>query len=194
MRRLTIITLWVVGITLLSQGVYMDAKAQLSQWLIASSWENRKDNSPAAKPWYWADTRAIARLEAPRLNKTVYVMQDDSGESLAFGPGHMPASAKPSTEGHVIIAGHRDSHFSFLQDLYVGDLITTGNQHAEVKQYRITEIEIIDSSKQEINLFDNEQLTLITCYPFDSVVPGGPLRYLVHAEPVFKSTQPKLST
>ena len=25
-------------------------------------------------------------------------------------------------------------------------------------------------------------LTLVTCYPFDAVVPGGPLRYLVFAE------------
>ena len=26
-------------------------------------------------------------------------------------------------------------------------------------------------------------LTLITCYPFDAVVPGGPLRYVVVATP-----------
>jgi sortase A len=25
-------------------------------------------------------------------------------------------------------------------------------------------------------------LTLITCYPFDAVVPGGPLRYVVVAD------------
>ena len=24
-------------------------------------------------------------------------------------------------------------------------------------------------------------LTLVTCYPFDAVVPGGPLRYVVRA-------------
>ena len=36
MRRLIIISLWVVGCGLLSQGIYMDAKAKLAQWLIAS--------------------------------------------------------------------------------------------------------------------------------------------------------------
>jgi len=25
---------------------------------------------------------------------------------------------------------------------------------------------------------------LVTCYPFDAVVPGGPLRFVVQAEPV----------
>ncbi len=28
------------------------------------------------------------------------------------------------------------------------------------------------------------RLTLVTCYPFDAIVPGGPLRYLVFAEAV----------
>ena len=193
MRRLIIISLWVVGCGLLSQGIYMDAKAKLAQWLIASSWENRSQNSPATKPWWWADTKVIARLDAPRLNKTLYVMQNDSGESLAFGPGHMPASAKPSSNGHVVIAGHRDSHFAFLKEIQVGDVLSTDNQHSVKVQYRVTDIEIIDSSKQEIDLFNHSHLTLVTCYPFDSVVPGGPLRFIVHAEPV-EPTQLAVST
>jgi len=27
----------------------------------------------------------------------------------------------------------------------------------------------------------HRQLTLVTCYPFDAIVPGGPLRYVVFA-------------
>jgi len=27
-----------------------------------------------------------------------------------------------------------------------------------------------------------KRLTLVTCYPFDALMPGGPLRYLVFAE------------
>lgn len=27
----------------------------------------------------------------------------------------------------------------------------------------------------------DDRLTLITCYPFDAIVPGGPLRYVVTA-------------
>ena len=32
-----------------------------------------------------------------------------------------------------------------------------------------------------------KRLTLVTCYPFDAIVPGGPLRYLlfVEAEPIW---------
>ena len=28
-----------------------------------------------------------------------------------------------------------------------------------------------------------ERLLLVTCYPFDALVPGGPLRYVVVADP-----------
>jgi sortase A len=28
---------------------------------------------------------------------------------------------------------------------------------------------------------DAPMLTLVTCYPFDAIVPGGPLRYVVTA-------------
>jgi len=35
---------------------------------------------------------------------------------------------------------------------------------------------------------DQKKLTLITCWPFDAVVPGGPLRYVVHAVSLNEST------
>ena len=122
MRRLVVTLMMCTGLFLLGQGFYMEAKAKVAQVLIAASWHNRTPDSPPAQPWWWADTKVIAKLDVPRLKETVYVMQDDSGESLAFGPGHMPASARPSEQGHVVIAGHRDSHFEFLKNIQVGDL------------------------------------------------------------------------
>ena len=184
MKRIFNTAILILGWWLLGQGVYMDAKAKVAQVLIASSWENRSEGSPAVRPWWWADTRALAQLDVPRLNQTLYVMQDDTGESLAFGPGHMPASSALTENGHVVIAGHRDSHFSFLRDVKMGDLIVTQNSQAKNQQYRVIERLVIDTTKEEIQLLDYAQLTLITCYPFDEVIPGGPLRLVIHAEPV----------
>ena len=178
------ICFWLVGAVLLSQGIYMDVKAKVAQVLISSSWNQRADDRPPSKPWWWADTRPIAKLEITRLNKTLYVMQDDSGESLAFGPGHLPQSAKPTENGHVMIAGHRDSHFAFLKDIAIGDTIKTSNHSTQSKDYTVINISIIDSSKEQLELHNHDQLTLITCYPFDDFIPGGPLRMLVHAQPI----------
>ena len=192
MSRFLLAALWVVGALLLGQGLYLEAKAKLAQVLIASSWEQRSDDRPPPKPWWWADTRAIAKLEAIRLETSLYVMQDDSGESLAFGPGHINASAAPSQAGHVLIAGHRDSHFAFLKHLKIGDIIQTSDYQANTKRYRVNETMVIDSAEQELFLRDTNTLSLITCFPFESVVPGGSLRYLVNADEITAGPKPNL--
>jgi sortase A len=44
-------------------------------------------------------------------------------------------------------------------------------------------MQIIDSRTTGIiNDPERDQLVLVTCYPFDAMVPGGPLRYVVIAE------------
>ena len=51
------------------------------------------------------------------------VLAGGSGRTLAFGPGHLSASAMPGQVGNMIIAGHRDTHFQFLQKVEVGELL-----------------------------------------------------------------------
>jgi sortase A len=188
LSRFLLGALWVVGALLLSQGVYMDAKAKLAQILIASSWQQRAADRPPPKPWWWADTRAIAKLEIPRLEKTVFVMQDASGESLAFGPGHMQGSAAPAQSGHVMVAGHRDSHFEFLKDIEIGDVIETTDYKSSHKRYRVVETLVIDSNQESVELASSNFLTLVTCYPFNGIAPNTSLRYLVNAQEL---TQPR---
>ena len=187
MKKLLTTVPMIIGMILIFQGGYMDVKAKVSQILISTSWANRIAGERPIKPWWWADTRAIAKMEVPRLQQALYIMEDDSGESLAFGPGHMPASAKPSANGHVIIARHRDSHFEFLKDIQIGDVVSTENSNSIKKEYRVKQIEIIDTRDQEIDVHEFDYLTLITCYPFENFIPGGPLRLIVHAEPIEKN-------
>ena len=177
-------TLLVGGALLLGQGVYMSAKAKLAQRLIEHSWQQGAAGSPPPTPWWWADTKAVAQLNVPRLNKKLYVMQDDSGESLAFGPGHMNGSAEISSNGHIMIAGHRDSHFEFLRNIKVGDKISTTRFDESKMHYKVNNIYVLDSSKHDLPLYEHSQLSLITCYPFDDFIPGGPLRLVVDATPI----------
>ena len=183
-KRLINPALFLGGAMLLAQGLYMDVKAVVAQGLIAHSWQQRTAASPPPKPWWWADTKAIAKLEVKRLDKALYVMQDDSGQSLAFGPGHLNASAKVSEQGHVMIAGHRDSHFEFIQELEAGDIIETTNHQSTTVRYRVIDSVILDTSSQDLLLQDEDLLSLITCFPFDGFVPGGPLRYIVNAQKI----------
>ena len=187
LKTQTMYLLAAIGLGLIASSSYMNIKAMVAQKLISSSWESGLSQQAALKPWRWADTRPIARLVVPRLAKEVFVMQDDSGESLAFGPGHLSASSAISEHGHVMISGHRDSHFSFLRDLKLGDDIETQNIMGTTIRYRIISTRILDIEKDELIKQDNNQLSLITCYPFDDFIPGGPLRYIVDAIPIENS-------
>ena len=45
------------------------------------------------------------------------------------------------------------------------------------------DIKIIDSDQQDITVHHNQaEIKLITCYPFDTPIAGGPLRYIVTAK------------
>ncbi len=172
-----------VSIGLFMSGGYIHAKAQLAQWLIASAWNESTANNVQAKPWPWADTWPIARLEVPKYNIDQYVLAGSTGESLAFGPGYVFASAAPTEQGNTIIAAHRDTHFEFLQEVQKGDVITIHNTTGKRRDYIVQDMTIVD--KEDVAWLDNDfyshQLTLVTCYPFNAIQVGGRLRYIVRA-------------
>ena len=91
------------------------------------------------------------------------------------------------------IAGHRDSHFEFLQDIELGHTIQTEHYRGRTARYKVIDISIIDSDFEQISLTTDQNLiTLVTCYPFQQLVPGGPLRYLVTAQ-AYSSLTPSRS-
>lgn len=175
-----------LGFWQLGQGAYIPAKAWLAQELMQQAWTRAGHGESRPVPWPWADTWPVARLSAMAGDVNLIVLAGGSGRTLAFGPGHLSASAMPGATGNSVIAGHRDTHFNFLQYLDVGDLLVvetaTGGQHL----YEVDHIEVVDARRSSL-LLDTEEslLSLVTCYPFDAVEPGGPMRYVVTARKLF---------
>jgi sortase A len=174
---LLVLALWQLG-----QGSYIYLKAELAQYLIAAAWQEQ-DKTTQIKPWPWADTWPVARLVVPQHKVDQYVLAGVSGEALAFGPGHVFSSAAPTISGNTIIAAHRDTHFSFLNALKKGELITLYNRKGDRRDYIVQDMRVVDKEDVDwINAEDYQyQLTLATCYPFDAIQAGGPLRYVVRA-------------
>ena len=49
--------------------------------------------------------------------------------------------------------------------------------------FTVTELRVVDSRLERIALDGAApRLTLVTCYPFDALIPGGPLRWVVTAD------------
>ena len=182
-KSLFAILLLAAGAGLAGQGTYIHFKASLADWLISNSWAHRQTGHLPAKPWPWADTRVVARLRVARLGVRHFIMRDASGESLAFGPGSMLSERLPGTRGHSLVAGHRDTHFSFLADLQPGDLVEIDNYLGQIGRYEVRTARVINVEQQAWHIDPgSEALTLVTCWPLDALVPGGPERLLVEAE------------
>lgn len=166
----------------LGQGLYINAKAQLAQVLLERAWQMTLADGKPHKAWPWADTWPVAKLEVPRLGQSRIVLSNASGEALAFGPGHLLGSPPPGGNGTSIIAGHRDTHFSFLRGLKSDDYVIVVTADGVSHRYKTGEIAIVDAEKSSIDPFAGAGLALVTCYPFDSR-ERGPLRYVVFAAP-----------
>ncbi len=167
---------WQVG-----SSVYLLAKAHLAQYLIADAWQETLADGQPHPPWSWADTHPVARLNFPTLTETTYVLEGASGRNMAFGPVHTQSSGMPGTPISTVISAHNDSHFSFLGQLKLTDVIQIETLDGAYS-YRVSDIRVVDSDQHQISINQRDELILTTCYPFNALQTGGNLRYQVTAK------------
>jgi sortase A len=169
------------------QVALITGKAWLAHGLISAAWEKSKlESGINVKPWPWADTWPVMSLvfsEEGGRSHTYPVLNGSTGNVLAFAPGLLPESALPG-HGPVFIAGHRDTHFSRLESLLPGAALLLEDSQGKKYRYVVSETAVLDTASESLVLSpDDEALYLITCFPFDALVAGGSLRYLVRAVP-----------
>ena len=82
-----------------------------------------------------------------------------------------------------MLSAHRDTHFRFLEGLAPGTVIRLQTASGDWLDYRVRQTAVVDARDAWFTATPGRRnLTLVTCYPFDAILPGGPLRYLVQAE------------
>jgi len=171
----------VIGLILLGQGAYIHAKALLAQVLLERAFEKTIATGRETKPWSWADTWPVARIEVKRLHASTIVLAGSSGQALAFGPGHVERTANAGERGVAVYSAHRDTHFRFLKDVAIGDEIDVKRQDGQTFRYRVDRTSVVRFDASGIDpLAGGHELVLSTCWPFDALTQG-PERYLVHA-------------
>ncbi len=189
MRRwpvLVALPLLAIGGWQIGEGVFIHAKATLAQFLLERAWSQTLEGESQVRPWPWADTWPVARLTAPDHGVDLIVLDGASGRTMAFGPGHMAGTAAIGMPGMSLISAHRDTHFSFLRRVQQGDRLQLQTSDGTLHSYEVGLTEIVDHRQATVPTIDGwSTVTLVTCYPFDTLAAGGPLRYLVHAVPEF---------
>ncbi len=172
----------IAGVVLLSQGGWIYLKARLAQSLLHRAWKRTLAGEREVKPWPWADTWPVARLTVPGTQVDAIVLAGASGRTLAFGPGHLDGTAAPGGIGNCVFSAHRDTQFGFLRQLLPGEEIRVEGPEGTTTIYRVTAARVVDrASTADLEPTPQRTLTLVTCYPFDAVAPGGRLRYVVRA-------------
>ncbi len=185
----------------IAHGGYLLLKAHLAQYLLNSAWQQQTvikpmKTSASEKPWFWADFYPVAKLTFERFNISQIVLNNDSGQALAFGPGLNQIKATGVNSTHLstfVISAHNDTHFSFLDELEVNDQVTLTLKDGKTQKFTVNAIKIIDTKTEELVVFFEEEqsdvsnrnktrineLILVTCYPFGGVDTESTLRYVI---------------
>ena len=178
-----IVALFAIGGWQMGEGWWIYAKAGLAQYLLHRAWARALVGERMPRPWPWADTWPVARLQMGRPTVDLIILAGAHGQTLAFGPGHVSSTALPGQQGRMVVTGHRDTHFRFLKEVRMNDEFELTGPDGIRQRYKVTEKRIMDSRKDAIALESpGHEVLFVTCFPFNAVKAGGPLRYVVRAE------------
>jgi sortase A len=127
-----------------------------------------------------ANNVLLGLIEIPRLDTASIVEEGVETSTLWKAVGHIPGTALPGEWGNAVLAAHRDTYFSGLGDLKVGDLVSFKSPTATYS-YRVESTRIVEADDAEVLRPSKEPtLTLVTCYPFH-YIGNAPQRYVVTA-------------
>ena len=181
---------------------YLIVKAHLAQYLLERTWHQQITTDKAQKnrnfkPWPWADIYPVAKLSFERFNVSQIVLNNDSGQALAFGPGLNRVNVMKdgsSSSGIWVISAHNDTHFKILSELKLNDRIKITLKSGQSKTLSVNKVAVIDILIEQLVLPTNgviddyhqdvetsiNEVVLVTCYPFGAINDSTNLRYLVY--------------
>jgi sortase A len=123
----------------------------------------------------------IGRIEVPRLDVSVVVMEGSSEAVLRHAAGHIEGTPLPGEPGNVGISAHRDTFFRPLRNIRENDIVAVTTLRGEYR-YRVVSTRIVSPGDVWVLKASNhEVLTLVTCYPF-YFIGAAPGRFIVRAE------------
>ena len=132
-------------------------------------------------PLYPVEGDNIGSLSIPVLEQKLPIIQGTATDELKKGVGHFIQSVLPGEKDNCVLSGHRDTVFSKLGKLKIGDQLIVQTS-AGTFTYEISNIRIVDKDDRTVIVpTDHAVLTLTTCYPF-LFIGSAPNRYIVSAD------------
>jgi sortase A len=180
--------LWVVAITCLSfcsvaygsAAIHQAREKAILEELRAAADHHASGSGSRAAKLKVANNVLLGLIEIPRLDTAAIVEEGVENGTLWKAVGHVPGTAFPGENGNAVLAAHRDTYFSGLGDLKVGDLVSFKSPTATYS-YRVESTRIVEPDDADVLRASKEPtLRLVTCYPFH-YIGSAPQRYVVTA-------------
>jgi len=123
----------------------------------------------------------IGIINIPKLSEVYPIVQGTDDQSLKKGVGHYVNSVMPGEKDNSVLSGHRDSVFSKLGKLVIGDQVIIKTS-AGTFTYSVTRTRIVMANDRTVIVpTPTATLTLSTCYPF-YFIGSAPKRFIVSAQ------------
>ena len=131
-------------------------------------------------PVYPAEGDNIGSLTIPALERKLPILQGTGVNELKNGVGHFTQSVLPGEEDNCVLSGHRDTVFTEIGDLKIGDQLIVQTS-AGTFTYEVDGTRIVDADDKTVIVpTDHAVLTMTTCYPFN-FLGNAPERYIISA-------------
>ena len=171
-----------VGVVTAVSAARLPFEAAKNQRVLEHAYAETVEAGTPVKPWKRSDVAVAGKLVYPRLRKSLVVVTTGSEEALKAGPSLIPDTAPIGAPGASVISAHRETHFAFLRHARVGDRIQAAGSDGQLRDYRVTTIEVIDVDDLTVPIGQSDSsLVLFTCYPFMSTRLDD-RRFVVRAE------------
>jgi sortase A len=122
----------------------------------------------------------IGTISIPILKEQLPIIEGTGDAELKRGVGHFIRSVLPGIQDNSVLAGHRDSVFSQLGKLSMGDLLVVRTAAGQFT-YKVAKFRIVKADDRTVIVpTPSAILTLSTCYPF-RYIGNAPERFIVTA-------------
>jgi LPXTG-site transpeptidase (sortase) family protein len=129
------------------------------------------------------DGQALGVIEIPSIGLDAVFLEGVSAQGLLTGPGHLPWTALPGSDGVAVLAAHRDLHFRHLKEVTLGARVTLRLPTGAIS-YRVVEFRVAGAHSRWVSeQSGGPLLRLVTCWPPNWAGPA-PDRLVVSAVPV----------
>ncbi len=129
---------------------------------------------------YPNDGDNIGSLTMTTLNQKVPIVEGTGENELKKGVGHYTQSVLPGEKDNCVLSGHRDTVFSKIGKLKIGDKLIVQTS-AGIFTYKVKGTRIVHKDDKTVIVPTSSAiLTLTTCYPFN-FIGDAPDRYIVSA-------------